>query len=236
MKKTKDKPLLFLCFLKMFEEKSSLGENNTEVILDNIHIKYNFRIQPVNNTEEFTMKDEGSRIFLIHPIKLDFSKNDLIPIYFYMLRPENTKGIRLNPNSEELECAHQDKLIKRCLVPKSHFNESGYYYTHYLNDNNGLNIFYDISPIFINRPDEPETDEPKTDEPKTDEPKPEDSRNKNLAGIIVGSVIGGLVIIGLIAFLVIRHYRKKNATVDGFSGKNENTLLVSTKDEGEYNN
>ena len=236
MKKTKDKPLLFLCFLKMFEEKSSLGENNTEVILDNIHIKYNFRIQPVNNTEEFTMKDEGSRILLIHPTKLDFSKNDLIPIYFYMLRPENTKGIRLNPNSEELECAHQDNLIKRCLVPKSHFNESGYYYTHYLNDNNGLNIFYDISPIFINRPDEPETDEPKTDEPKTDVPKPEDSRNKNLAGIIVGSVIGGLVIIGLIAFLVIRHYRKKNATVDGFSGKNENTLLVSTKDEGEYNN
>ena len=73
-----------------------------------------------------------------------------------MSKPENVKGIRLNPDSEELDCVYPDKMIKRCLVPKSHFDEkkSGYYYIYYLNAEKKLNIYYDISPFFISLPEE----------------------------------------------------------------------------------
>ena len=155
MKKSTNKPLLFICLNNNnIKPRSSLGENKTEVILNNIHIKYNFRIQPVNRPEEFTMKNEGSRIIIRYPTKLDFNKTDLIPIYFMMYKPQNTRGLRLNPDSEELDCGHSYNSMKRCLVPKSHFDlrKSGYFYIYYLNDENRLNIFYDISPVFVNLP------------------------------------------------------------------------------------
>ena len=155
-KKSTNYPLLFLCIKINPEAISSLGENKTEVVLDNIHAKYNFRIQPVNRPEEFYMKNEGSKIIYIYPNNLNYTKNDLISINFIMSKPENTKGIRLNPDSEELDCVYPDNYIKRCLVPKSHFDEkkSGYYYIYYLNAEKKLNIFYDISPIFISLPEE----------------------------------------------------------------------------------
>ena len=53
----------------------------------------------MKNSEIFTMKNEGSRLSIIYPTKLDFTKNDLIPIYLIMSKPENTGGIRLNQNS-----------------------------------------------------------------------------------------------------------------------------------------
>ena len=68
-----------------------------------------------------------------------------------MDEPEKISGIRLNPYSEELDRVNPNKKLKKCLVPKSHFKEkeSGYYYIYYINRENGLNIFYDISPILV---------------------------------------------------------------------------------------
>ena len=154
MKKSSNKPLLFLCLKPYDLIRSSLGGNKEEVILDNIHIKYNFRIQPVNRPEIFTMKNKGSKIIIRYPTKLDFNKNDLIPIYFIMSEPKNIRGIRLNYYSEELNCEYPDDNVKKCLVPKSHFDfrKSGYFYTYYLNEQNELNIFYDISPILVKLP------------------------------------------------------------------------------------
>ena len=154
MKKSTSKPLLFLCLKANSEDTSSLGENNTEVILNDIHIKYNFRIQPVNRPEKFTMKKEGSRILIRYPTKLDFNENDLIPIYLIMTNPKNARGIRLNHYSEELDCEYPDDNLTKCIVPKSHFNltSNGYYYIYYLSEENKLNIFYDISPIFVSFP------------------------------------------------------------------------------------
>ena len=216
MKKSENKSLLLLCFNKNYEEKSSLGENDTEVVLENIHIKYNFRIQPMNMTEEFTLEREGSSLILLrYPIKLDFNKDDVVQIYFLMFQPLNIRGFRLNPDSEELDCVYPYKMLTICSVPRSHFNESGYYYTYYSNPENELNIFYDITPIFVNLQ--------KDDKSKTDEP----------AGIIAGSVIGGLALIGIIVFFVVRYFKKKNASSDGFSGKNENAWLsapIETED------
>ena len=156
MKKSATKPLLFLCFKQNIYTKYSLGENKTEVILNNIHIKYNFRIQPVNRPEEFILKIDRIGIMIRYPTKLDFNKNDLFQIYFILVNPIYFRGIRLNPESEELDCEelYYNFKIKKCLVPKTHFNgkESGYYYTYYLNGENGLNINYDISPILVSLP------------------------------------------------------------------------------------
>ena len=57
------------------------------------------------------------------------------------------------------------------------------------------------------------------------------SNNNSLVGIIVGSVVGGLVLIGLIVFFVIRYYRKKNASIEGFSGKDDKILSNSVNEE-----
>ena len=216
LKKTKYKPLLFLC-RKRSRNKDYLGVNNSEVILNNIHVKYNFRIQPVNNSEEFTLKNSGGLMLLNHPNKLDFSKNNLNQIYFFVPEEANYR-IKLNPDSEELICGDplENENIK-CLVPKSHFKESGYYYTYYLNDKNGLNIFYELSPIQVILPKEEKTEEPK---------------KKNLAGIIAGSVCGGVVLIAIIVFFVVRHIkRKKAATENNFSEKKEIILSDSTNVE-----
>ena len=221
MKKATNEPLLLLCFKRDSEAKSSLGKNKTEVILNDIHIKYNFRIQPLNRPEEFTMNNEGSRIIVRYPTKLDLNKNDSIPIYFIMYEPNNTRGLRLNPDAEELECKHPTNNIKNCSVPRSHFDgkKSGYYYTYYSNGENGLNIFYDISPIYV-------------DLPKEKEKTPDNSNTRNLAGIIAGSVVGGVVLIAIIVFLVVRYYKRKKVSIDDFSEKEDNKLLLSPKDEG----
>ena len=229
--KSANKPLLFLCNIKNNKTNSSLGEKKEEVILDNIHIKYNFIIQPVKNSEIFTMKNEGSRLSIIYPTKLDFTKNDLIPIYLIMSKPENTGGIRLNQNSEELVCGHLDDMLKRCLVPKSHFagKQNGYYFIHYLNRENKLNTFYEVSPILVilQKEDKPITDEPQTDDPKKDD----DTKNKKLIAIIVGSSVGGLILIGIIVFFVVRYYKKKKYSNFDLSGKIENILPNSTEVE-----
>ena len=219
-KKTTNKPLLFLCFLMNHGTYSSLGEINSEVILNDVHAKYNFRIQPVNNSEEYTIKNDGSFVFIKYPTKLDFTKNDLIPINLIMMHPENTGGIRLNPDSGELVCGNLDNSLKRCLVPKSHFDgkKNGYFYIYYLNKENQLNIFYEVSPILVTLQ--------KEDDSKSDESKPDDSK-KNLVGIIVGSVVGGLVLIGIIVFFVVRHIKRKNAAENDFSGKNKSMLSDS---------
>ena len=152
MKKTINKPLLFLCINQFYKSTSSLGITYIEQKFENIHAKYNFRIQPVNRPEKFIMEDEGSKISIRYPTKLDFYKSDLISIYLIMSKPENTRGIMLNPNSEEFSCLNISNIITKCLVPKSYFNESGHYYTYYLNEKNGLNIFYDIPPILVSLP------------------------------------------------------------------------------------
>ena len=217
LKKTTDKPLLFLCLrTNNTENKSSLGKSDKEVVWDNIHTKYNFRIQPVNNSEEFTMKKNGSMIRINYPTKLDFNKADSIQIHLIMSNPENTQGIKLNPDSEELKCEQPDNRTKVCSVPKSHFKENGNYYIHYLNGDSKLTTFYEISPILVSLP--------KPEEPKTE-------KKSNLAGIIAGSVIGGLALIGIIVFLVVRYCKKKKTSLDDFPDKEENALIAINRDD-----
>ena len=122
-------------------------------------------------------------------------------------------------------------MLKRCLVPKSHFagKQNGYYFIHYLNRENKLNTFYEVSPILVilQKEDKPITDEPQTDDPKKDD----DTKNKKLIAIIVGSSVGGLILIGIIVFFVVRYYKKKKYSNFDLSGKIENILPNSKEVE-----
>ena len=64
-RKTDGSPLLIVCQMDFGNNKfnNSLSEIKEEIILDNINIKYNFRIQPVKNAEKFyACKSSGSLI------------------------------------------------------------------------------------------------------------------------------------------------------------------------------
>ena len=56
---------------------------------------------------------------------------------------EDLRGIRLNPEANDLECLNINDIYKRCIVPKSHFinKNSGYYYTYHANHNDKSIMF-----------------------------------------------------------------------------------------------
>ena len=150
LKKTKDKPLLILCST-ISQGTFYIGDIKHETELYEINIKYNFFIQPVINYEEVTINSPGSSNMFITPKLLDFTLNDEINIEFFMLYPENSKNIRLNLYSDNLICENKNNNIKKCLVPKSHFENklTGDYYMYHLNHLNKYSIYYELSPIRV---------------------------------------------------------------------------------------
>ena len=152
-KKVNEKPLYLLCSVNMEEEAIiSLSEIKEEIILTEIHSKYNFYIQPVKNDEKIILKGEGSFPMFTIQKTLDFSKNDELTLELILGMPYNTKSIKLNLDSdEELKCNDLFDTIKKCIVPKSHFvnKESGYYFIYHLNHLNKYIKFYEYSPIQV---------------------------------------------------------------------------------------
>ena len=153
-KKVNEKPLYLLCSVINMEEEAiiSLSEIKEEIILTEIHSKYNFYIQPVKNDEKIILKGEGSFPMFTIQKTLDFSKNDELTLELILVMPYNTKSIKLNLDSdEELKCNDLFDTIKKCIVPKSHFvnKESGYYFIYHLNHLNKYIKFYEYSPIQV---------------------------------------------------------------------------------------
>ena len=182
-------PLLIVCWTK--PGNYSLADIDQEIKLENLNIKYNFRIQIVKNNEIINVSDSyGTFINFVFPEILDFTSNDSLIIEYMMEHPKDMNGITLNKNASDLECENKGE-IKRCVVPKSHFEgkESGYYYTMHQNHLNTKSISYEITPIkvILN---------------KKEEILNSNKTNSNKL-IIVLSIIGGIVIIALIIILLM---------------------------------
>jgi len=65
-KKFNDNPLLFLCRLDQTpKEPFSFGNITNEIVLNNLHYKYNFRIQPFEEIYNVTIKETGGIVNLI---------------------------------------------------------------------------------------------------------------------------------------------------------------------------
>ena len=100
--------------------------------MDNIHAKYNFIIKPVTNNEQITVIQDSKCKFSNYayfsiPSVLNFNLNDIIKIDIFT--DFDTK-IRINPDSDDLKCEKINYIAKRCIVPKTHFENksSGYYF------------------------------------------------------------------------------------------------------------
>ena len=130
--------------LMLFVKYESSGQKNipgvqNEIILNNIHYKYNFRIQPFQFNEKVDVGSSGDRIFLVYPEKLDFIANNYTIIRFITNNQYKNNEFKLNKDSKSYLQCEDLRNMKKCVVPNSHFNgkTSGYYniynqnYTYY---------------------------------------------------------------------------------------------------------
>ena len=206
-RKYEENPLLMVCWGP--KENSHLDEIVEEKVLNEINIKYNFRIQPVNNTEmiDSDRTISGSFIDIVNPEVLDFSSQDSLTIEYYLENANSLNGMTFNENAPDLECEDINKGFKKCTVPKSHFKglESGYYFIKHQNHLNGKSISYEAPPVKVILSDSG------SDPNSNSNPNSNDGSNSSTTLIIVLSVVGGIILILLILFLII-HFRKKNSS------------------------
>jgi len=187
--------------------------------LNNLHGIYNFYIQPVKIDDTITINGNGTSLLMIIPKVLDFSSNDSISIDLGLFQPEYAKGIRFNLNAKEDLVCEDRRNIKRCIVPKSHFEnkQNGYYNIYHLNHVNKYIKFYEQSPIQVIFQND---DGGKSDEGKSDGGNGDGNSNpKKLVGITVGSVVGGLVLIAAIVIIIIVVKKRKNNSDEISTGK-----------------
>ena len=152
---------------------------------------YNFNLAAIQNNEYFTITNkEDAIIYSVYPEELDFNQNDSFIIRYEVDYPEKLIDIKLNnDSSSELECKNL-KGIKECIVPQSHFKNSGDYYTYHTNSLGYKSISYEITTIKITL-------------------KRSDESDDYFIYILSGSIVGGLLVIGIIIFIVLRCKRKR---------------------------
>ena len=172
-RKSENNPLLLVCYINSYNYNyMHLKEIKTEISLSEVNIKYNFKIQPYNNTDiiEFYENSQYVDIIFYYPQVLDFtSQDELIITYIgdFHNSDQEIQKIRLNNNSDDLNCQLINKTdILECVVPKSHFKEkkSGNYYAIHINDLNNQTILYQIPPVKIILNDESEEEEEEEEE------------------------------------------------------------------------
>ena len=135
-----------------------LKEITEEKIYNNINVKYNFRIQPIKNTEKiyFEIKD-GTAIIWLYPQIMNFTEKDTCYIKYSTEVPKYFNGITFNEDAEDLNCEILQNRLKRCIVPKSHFKgkTSGYYFTKHTNHLDTKSTNYEGSPVRVILDDSP---------------------------------------------------------------------------------
>ena len=154
MKKTGNNPLLFLCHSDLKGRLGKIGE----IVLDNINIKYNFRILSINNEEYCYQYNIGSTALFVYPKILDFNSSEELYINYVMQSSMNTNGIRLNIDSNDLNDGYYiGNSILSLRIDRHHFrnNPSGYYNTyHFLSSEIGYFPLYEFSPFKVIIPDD----------------------------------------------------------------------------------
>lgn len=161
-----DYPLFLICETLEEDINHSLAEITTETEIYNvedINLKYNFIIQPVNNNEIIYWKfiyEIRSKFRFIYPDKLNFNLNDAYDIIIGTHNAEELKGVSFNEKAKDLEC----KIINerneigflKCKINKNHFSEkeSGYYFIQQNNHLNIKSIYYEMPPIKVILDDE----------------------------------------------------------------------------------
>ena len=209
-KKTKNNPLYILCLYKGGSSYTQL-KLDSEKVLDQIHYKYNFRLQPYLINSPVKVSKYGTGIYQTYPDELNFNNQNIDSIQLIMGNPlyggnislhnENPIYNSLNPY---LNCENK-KGTKKCNIslsyfPNSYNKEFDFYYIYHSYEKD-LKIDYGVSPIKIIFPYKSN----KSNESTESNP---DSDNYFIY-ILIGSIVGGLLIIGIIIFIVLRCKRKR---------------------------
>jgi len=150
-RKYDDNPLLIVCSFSN-EGENWLKEITEEKTYNDSNVKYNFRIQPVKNEEKIIDKTaSGTLIFRVAPSVLDFTKSDSLTIDYAMESPKSLTGLTFNEDASDLSCQIIGTEIKRCTVPKSHFEgkKSGYYFLKHNNHLGKKSTSYEGIPIKV---------------------------------------------------------------------------------------
>ena len=134
----------------------SLGEIKKEIVLNNIHIKYNFRIQPVKNKQKIIVSNfESVQGLFLYPQEIDFYKYNEAVFYLYMNYPNNGNEVILK--DDNLKCTSYFPFasipFKKCFVYKNDYlNSIGHkYYNIYISSKYSIYL-YQLAPILIKRP------------------------------------------------------------------------------------
>ena len=162
IKPDKSQPLYITCYASQTVEDFVIGDMKG-FTKDNIHYKYNFILAPGRSDDKISMiEPKGSYIIHSFPEILDYSKSDAdIEVYFAVERVDRIGGIRLNVDKNDLVC--QDIVnIKKCKVPKSHFEgkQEGYYPIRHINNNRVYAIDFEALGVQVKLTDSPPTPEP----------------------------------------------------------------------------
>ena len=147
-KKYDDNPLLYLCkFDETPKEPFKFGNLSNELILNNMHYKYNFRIQPFDGIYNVNIKGKVKNANLFLPKVLDFTSLDTLNITIVMSLNSYETGFLLNPNSKSFFNCENINEMKKCNISVSHFlnMKSGNFYLHY----SSTKRYYDLSPIKV---------------------------------------------------------------------------------------
>ena len=154
-KKTIINPLYLICSFKE-GYRANIVSLDKELILDNIHYKYNFRIQPfyINTAISVSYYNYGTIIYLTYPIELNFKYQNSLIIKFIVGVGSGANNIRfiysdssLNDHQSSLDCKSLYK-VKVCNVSISHFSLQNYREIGYCNIYHPK-IDYGVSPIKV---------------------------------------------------------------------------------------
>ena len=130
-----------------------LNISQNEISLTDIHYKYDFTLLPNEDNITFSAFYPCIIIYNTYPIYIDLTLNESVSLKYFVLYTFNMNHLRLNPDSDDLQCYSYVDFLD-CELPLSHFKNkaSGYYYTYHLNNNGTWQILYDANPIYVKLP------------------------------------------------------------------------------------
>ena len=214
-RKYNDSPLLILCYSYYEEKTYVLKEITQEIIVDDLNVKYNFRIQPMSNNEpiQFSGKESDS-ILMMYPNILDFKLKDIYSINIINREDYNMiglYGLTFNENASDLDCIRKypGNRLFVCNVTKSHFSgkKSGYYYIKHTNTFGKKSTNYEVAPIKILLNDGIDPD-------NGTEPKNHGSNSKSNLVLYISLIIGIIVVLAIIIIVFIILKNKANNKSD----------------------
>ena len=147
--------LLLFCYVSS-GNNYTLSKIETRQLFNNIHYKYNFILEPVENNETIYVYDNNIRIHNAYPNDIDFLWQDSANIIYFVNDIINIKGLRLAQDLDNLECASTSWGILSCKVTLSYFKNKtkGYFHTYHQDKNGIWQILYEANPIYIGIPED----------------------------------------------------------------------------------